>query len=83
MRSDVTYAVGDPLQSQQGYTIVNANFGLAQIDDNWRIGVFARNLFHQDFNTAVIGLPFTDGAYVNWRTREAERTIGASLEAKF
>lgn len=83
MRSKVTYAVGDPLQSQKGYTIVNANFGLGQIDDNWRIGVFARNLFNQDFNTAVIGLPFTDGGYVNWRTREAERTIGASLEGKF
>jgi len=83
MRSRVNYAVGDPKQSQEGYAIVNVNAGIGQIDDKWRIGVFVRNLFNQDFNTAVIGLPFTDGAYVNWRSREAERTVGVSLEAKF
>jgi iron complex outermembrane receptor protein len=83
MRSDVTYAVGDPLQAQDGYTIVNANIGLGQIDEKWRIGAFVRNLFKQDFNAAVLGLPFTNGGYVNWRTREAERTFGVSAEMKF
>lgn len=83
MRSDVSYAVGDPLQSQDGYTIVNANIGIAAINDRWRLGGFVRNLFKQDFNSAVIGLAFTDGAYVNWRAREAERTFGVSLETRF
>lgn len=83
LRSDVRYAVGDPLQRQDGYAIVNANIGIATIDDSWRLGGFVRNLTKQDFNAAVISLPFTDGGYVNWRTREAERTFGVSLETRF
>jgi iron complex outermembrane receptor protein len=83
MRSDVTYAVGDPLQKQDGYEIVNLNAGIGSTDGKWRIGVFARNLFGTDFNSAIIGLPFTDGGYVNWRTREAGRTFGVSIEGRF
>ncbi|BEV02531.1 TonB-dependent receptor [Novosphingobium olei] len=83
LRSDVSYAVGDPYQHQDGYVIVNGNIGLGSINDRWRVGAFVRNLFKQDFNAAVISLPFTSGGYVNWRTREAERTFGVSLETKF
>lgn len=83
LRSDVSYAVGDPLQRQDGYAIVNGNIGIGTIDNTWRLGAFVRNLFKQDFNAAVISLPFTDGGYVNWRTREAARTFGVSLEARF
>ena len=64
MRSDVIYAVGDPKAQQDGYAIVNANIGLGTIAEGWRVGAFVRNLFKQDFNSAVIGLPFTDGGYV-------------------
>jgi iron complex outermembrane receptor protein len=42
-----------------------------------------RNLFKVDYNSAILALPFSDGGYVNWRTREAERTFGASFEARF
>lgn len=83
VRSDVRYAVGDPFQSQDGYSIVNMNTGLGAVDGKWRIGLFARNLFGTKFNTAVISLPFTDGGYVNWKSREGRRTLGVSAEMKF
>jgi iron complex outermembrane recepter protein len=83
VRSDVTYAVGDPFASQDGYSIVNMSTGIGEVDGKWRLGLFARNLLGTNFNTAVIGLPFTDGGYVNWRSRESERTLGVTAEMKF
>jgi iron complex outermembrane recepter protein len=83
MRSDVIYAVGDPFQTQDGYTVVNLNAGIGAANGSWRIGVFARNLFNTNFNNAVIGLPFTDGGYINWRSRESRRTLGVSAQVSF
>ena len=31
----------------------------------------------------LVEMGFSDGGYVNWRTREAERTFGVSFEARF
>lgn len=83
-KSDVQNSVGNPDTVQEAYSIVNASIGLADINHGWRLRAFARNLFDKNFNSAIIGLPFSDaGSYVNWRTREADRTYGVSLSGKF
>jgi iron complex outermembrane receptor protein len=82
-RSKTMNAVGDKNTIQPSYEVVNLNIGIGDSDGAWRIGGFVRNLFKTDFNSAILGLPFSDGGYVNWRTREAERTFGVSLEGRF
>ncbi|HEX7873193.1 MAG TPA: TonB-dependent receptor [Sphingobium sp.] len=82
-RSKTQNAVGDVNTIQPAYEVVNLNFGIGDADGAWRVGAFVRNLFDKDFNSAVLGLPFSDGGYVNWRTREAERTFGGSVEFRF
>lgn len=83
-RSDVQNSVGDLNTTQDAYTIVNITTGFSNSDETWRVGLFARNLFDQDYNSAIITLPFADsGSYVNWRVRNAERTVGAEVSYKF
>ncbi len=83
-RSKTQSSVGDINTVQKAYSIVNLSAGIGNVDGKWRLGVFARNLFKANFNSAIIGLPFSNnGDYVNWRTRESSRTLGVSLEGKF
>ncbi|MCP3730266.1 TonB-dependent receptor [Sphingomonas sp. MG17] len=82
-RSKTQNAVADRYTIQEAYEIVNLNVGIGDTDGAWRVGAFVRNLFNVDFNSAILGLPFSDGGYVNWRSREARRTIGLSLEGRF
>jgi len=83
-RSKVQYDVANAISFQPGYTTVGMNLGFGRPDGNWRVAVFARNLFDKRFHTAVIGLPFSDaGGEVNWLSREGRRTIGGSIELKF
>jgi iron complex outermembrane receptor protein len=63
---------------------VNLNLGIGSPDGRWCLGAFARNLFDTPFQSAVIGLPFSNAsATVNWETREGRRTVGDSLESHF
>ncbi len=84
-RTKTQNAVGDANTIQKGYGVLNVSVGVGPEDRQWRAGVFARNLLDQDFNAAIITLPFQTGydGYVNWRTREASRTVGVSLEGHF
>ena len=83
-RSRVFYDVGNPFSSQPGYSTVGGTVGLGAPGGQWRVAMFVRNLFDKHFQTAVIGLPFSDpGGYVNWNTREGRRTVGVSGEVRF
>ncbi len=83
-RSETQNSVANPDTIQPGYGIVNASTGIGAADGSWRVAIFARNLFDQNFNNAILGLPFADaGSYVNWRNREAMRTVGGSVEVRF
>jgi iron complex outermembrane receptor protein len=84
-RTKTQNAVGNPNTVQKGYGVLNVSVGVGPEDRQWRVGVFARNLLDQDFNAAIITLPFQTGydGYINWRTREARRTVGVSLEGHF
>lgn len=83
-RSRVQYAVANAYAFQKGYATIGLNMGIGHPDGNWRLGVFARNLIDQRFNSSVIHLPFADsGAYVNWLTREGRRTLGVQAQMQF
>jgi iron complex outermembrane recepter protein len=83
-RSEVQYDVANYLSVQDGYDTVGATLGLSGADGAWRVAVFVRNAFDENFQAAVIGLPFADpGGVVNWSTRDGRRTVGMSVEANF
>lgn len=37
----------------KGYTVVNATLGLFTLDDRWKVGVYARNLFNENYWTGT------------------------------
>jgi iron complex outermembrane receptor protein len=83
-RSRVQYAAVQAFTSQPGYGTIGLNTGIGHPDGDWRIGLFVRNLLDQRFQSAVIGLPFSDpGGRVNWMTREGRRTVGVSADLRF
>lgn len=82
---DKTYnAVGNPDTKHPAYGVVNVSIGLGADDGTWRAGLFARNLFDENFKAAILATPFANvGNYVNWNAREGRRTLGVSLETRF
>lgn len=82
---DKTYnAVGNPDTKHPAYGVVNVSVGLGADDGAWRAGLFARNLFDENFKAAILATPFANvGNYVNWNVREGRRTLGVSLETRF
>ena len=43
----------DPVFDVKAYTVVNANIALHRQDDRWSIGLYARNLFNENYYTAT------------------------------
>lgn len=82
---DKTYnAVGNPDTKHPAYGVMNVSMGLGADDGAWRVGLFARNLFDENFKAAILATPFANvGNYVNWNVREGRRTVGVSLETRF
>lgn len=73
----------DPNTKIDGYGIVNLNVGLGSEDDNWRVGIFARNLFDKYYISAIETGIFDTGGLVNVINPEAQRTLGLMLDARF
>ena len=84
-RTKVQNGVGDVNTVQKGYGLLNMSVGVGPEDRQWRVGLFARNLLDQNYNAAIITLPFQSGSdgYINWRARDAQRTVGVTLEGQF
>lgn len=83
-RSKTSYGVGEVDYVQGGYTVVNAAIKLTPESEKWHVALWARNLFDQHYQSAVIGLPFAaPGGIVNWNARDARRTLGVTVGAKF
>lgn len=84
LRSRVQYNVGNPDAAQDGYGIAGLNFAIGDVDDAWRVSLFARNLFDKRFHAAIGPLSFSaPGGIWNWNTRDGRRTLGASFETRF
>lgn len=83
-RSKASYGVGETDYVQGAFTVANVAVKLSPEHEKWHVGLFVRNLFDQHYQAAVIGLPFTaPGGLVNWNTRDARRTVGITVGARF
>ncbi len=69
---------GDPEFNVDAYTIVNANVTLHALDDHWSVGIFARNLFNENYWTATDILTDT-----TFRVPGMVRTYGLQLSARY
>ncbi|MFP3943868.1 MAG: TonB-dependent receptor domain-containing protein, partial [Alphaproteobacteria bacterium] len=84
-RIDSGYNTGsdlDPVKEQDGYTVVNAQIGVGDLDGVWELSLWARNLFDKNYQQIAFDLPLqsNDG----WGTFLADpRTYGATLRARF
>ena len=83
-RDEVANSAGDTLTIHPDYEVVNLGLGLGNADGSWRIGVFARNVFDEHFQSGLLSLPFAStGGVMNWNSRDGRRTVGISAEARF
>jgi len=83
-RDKIYNIAGDTLTRSDPYSLVNLNVGLGGNNSRWRVGLFVRNVFNVDYSAGIVAVPFADaGTLANIRTRDARRTIGGSLEARF
>lgn len=88
-QSDVQFAVEqDPLQTQEGYALVDASIGLSAPDSRYTLTVFVKNLFNQNFYTttsssALIGSNLSVVDVFAFRPKNADRYFGASLGFRF
>lgn len=80
-RSSVYQRLATPASQQKGYALVNARIGVGAQGGNWQFGVYARNLFNQQFATSY--LPLAGIGEERTFTNEGKRTVGAFLDAKF
>ena len=89
MSSYNTGADLDIEKMQESYTVVNGRVGLAQINDNWRIELWARNLFDKDyiliaFDAPIQGSGTGPGSTQTFSSFLPEpRTFGVSLRRQF
>ncbi|NWK98396.1 TonB-dependent receptor [Sphingobium lactosutens] len=60
------------------YTLVNANITLHSVDNSWRVGLFANNLFNENYWTNTVKLNDTIG-----RIPGRTRTFGVNLSYRY
>ena len=88
-QSDVQFAIEqDPLQTQDGYALVDASNGLSAPDSRYTLTVFVKNLFNQNFYTttttsALIGNNLSVVDVYAFRPKNADRYFVASLGFRF
>nr|WP_214648312.1 TonB-dependent receptor [Novosphingobium aerophilum] len=88
-QSDVQFAIEqDPLQTQDGYALVDASIGLSAPDSRYTLTVFVKNLFNQNFYTttssaALINTNLSVVDVYAFRPKNADRYFGASFGFRF
>ena len=88
-QSAVQFAIEqDPLQTQDGYALVDASNGLSAPDSRYTLTVFVKNLSNQNFYTttttpALIGNNLSVVDVYAFRPKNPDRYFGASLGFRF
>ena len=73
----------DPNTEIPSYGVAGVNVGVSPLNNAWRVGVFARNLFDKYFQASVASTSLDAGAYTNLVSAEARRTVGVVVDASF
>ncbi len=71
----------DPQKAQAAYTLVNARFGFATINDRVRLEFWSNNLTNQNYYQVVFNAPLQPGTYDAFLGQP--RTFGATLRVKY
>jgi len=71
----------DPVKLIVDYDLVNARIDFEPFDGNWSVGVWGRNLFDEEYATALDGSEGPNG--FRRITRGAPRTVGVQLQYHF
>ena len=83
-RSDaISSNTNDPNTKLDGYTLVDAQLGVAFWDGKGELSVFGRNLTDQDFVEAIVGQSFDTGGYAQFPTFESEQSYGVKLSLRY
>ncbi len=69
---------------QPDFAIVNGSIGVIAGEGKYTISAFVKNLFDQNYVTSIFDLPLdANGGLGQFVTRDAQRTIGASVQVRF
>ncbi len=71
----------DPMKEQPSYTLVNARFGFASLDNRYRLEFWSNNLTNQNYYQVVFDAPLQPGTYDAFLGQP--RTFGATLRVKY
>lgn len=86
-QGDVVYAVnGDPGTRQDAFGILNGEVAIASDAQNWRVAIYARNIFDKRWASQISSSPTTSqnpGGYYQWFSPDSFRRIGAQLDVNF
>jgi iron complex outermembrane receptor protein len=80
-RSSTFGVVADPVAKTASYGIFNGSIGISGKDRDWRVGLYARNLFDKHF-VAISHNPFDAGGLTQAISNDGFRTLGVSLDVK-
>lgn len=81
--TDNALGANNPLDSQTGYTLVNARITYADVKDVWRVSVWGKNLTDKNYKTNVFDLSTNPFAAQYYMALGAPRTLGVDVRYNF
>lgn len=85
-QDDVLYEISqDPFTRQSGYTVVDAHTALSAPDDGYRVSVFVKNVFDEDYATLIFAhaQELIPHGYIHHVPKYARRTAGVEFAYTF
>jgi iron complex outermembrane receptor protein len=78
----------DPLLVQKAYTLVNASVSFSRTDDRYRLTLFVKNLFDQNYYTSIghnilLSSPTTATDILGYLAKDTDRYWGATFGLRF
>ena len=78
-RSNVNDSLGDPNMVRGDYGLLGATIGLSDMDRQWRLSAWARNMLDQHYTGTIIVTPLSPGSYSQFPGEDARRMVGVTL----
>ncbi len=85
-QDDVLYEISqDPFTRQSGYTVVDVNTALSAPGDGYRVNLFVKNLFDEDYATLIFAhaQELIPHGYIHYVPKYARRTAGVEFAYTF
>jgi len=61
------------------YGLLGATIGLSDMDRQWRLSAWARNMLDQHYTGTIIVTPLSPGSYSQFPVEDARRMVGITL----